>query len=349
MILYKNDQRLHDPRFEFDNGQIIPYQERPERIERALAHLSCLDDVFPVQVQESLPAAALESVHAKGLLRHIELTSQEVGRQEDDQPELAPLYRYPYLFPIRPEMNSHLSLSPQSQGCFAFDTYAPIGRNTWRAVVASASLAWRGAGCVLDGDRLVYALCRPPGHHAGYDYYGGYCYLNNAAIATHRLKSRGLVAILDLDYHHGNGTQQIFWQDDQVLTVSLHAHPAFEYPFFSGFSQETGGEQAPGLNLNLPLSAGCDDATYLQALDLALERIHRFAPASLILSAGYDTSARDLSTSFLLSNAVYEEIGRRIARLQIPILVVHEGGYAIEENGILSANLIRGLSIREYE
>lgn len=342
-ILYSPDHRLHDPRYELENGMLSRYQEHPARIEKVLMHLKQLENITLVPPSETVPLEILESVHSPDLIQHLQKESQAVAEQEARNPDLAPLYRYPYIFPIRSEMHSYLSTSPEPDGCFAFDTYAPIGSGTWRAVFASASLAWQGAGLLIAGEQVAYALCRPPGHHASYDSIGGYCYLNNAAIAATRLKNLGPGAILDIDYHHGNGTQSIFWQDNQVLTVSLHADPAQEYPFFSGYADESGGEMAIGSNINLPLPAGCDDSTYLQAVKVALQRIRTFRPRWLVLSAGYDTCAADPTTSFMLSGDAYEQIGRKITKTGLPVLVVHEGGYAIEENGGLAARLLDGL------
>lgn len=345
-ILYTADHHLHEPRYEFENGILSRYQEQPTRIESAYMHLKEMEHIALVKPLEKVPLEILESVHSPHLIKHLQQTSSSIAAQEEAQPNLAPLYRYPYIFPIRPEMRAYLSGSPEPEGSFAFDTYAPIGSGTWQAALASASLAWQGAGMLLEGQRLAYALCRPPGHHAGHDSIGGYCYLNNAAIAAFRLKKMGPGVILDIDYHHGNGTQEILWQDAQVLYVSLHADPTEEYPFYCGFSGETGGDKASNANLNLPLPAGCDDCAYLAALDAALDRIQAFSARWLVLSAGYDTCAADPSTRFQLSDDIFSEIGRRIGGLDLPVLVVHEGGYAMEKNGELAIKLLTGLRSR---
>ena len=342
-VLYSPDHLLHNPPHEFENGQLIPYQEQPARIESARQYLTQHENIKLVQSSERMPLNYLESVHSPHLIKHLQQTSRAVANQETAHPDLAPHYRYPYIFPTRLEMRAPLSVSPEPGGSFAFDTYAPIGSGTWQAAISSAGLAWQGAGMLIKGHPLAYALCRPPGHHAGYDSIGGYCYLNNAAIAAMRLKKMGAGVILDIDYHHGNGTQQIFWQDAQVLYVSLHADPAEEYPFYCGFAGETGGDRAPNANLNLPLPTGCDDHVYLEALNTALERIAVFPARWLVLSAGYDTCAADPSSRFELSDDIFFEIGQRIACLDLPVLVVHEGGYALEKNGVLAVKLLSGL------
>jgi acetoin utilization deacetylase AcuC-like enzyme len=288
--------------------------------------------------------AAIERIHTPDLIQHLIERSQFAAQQEQ-QMQQEHLYLYPWIWPQNPNMRQGLLNSPDSAGCYAFDSYAPIGKNTWQAVYASANLAYHASQAVArENARVAYALCRPPGHHAGRDCIGGYCYLNNAALAAdqlHQVLGRGV--ILDIDYHHGNGTQEIFWDDPDVLFISIHADPADEYPFFSGFAEERGGADAFGSNLNIPLSKGCDDQTYLRALDQALQAIHTFQPNWLVISAGFDTSFADPLTFFELTDDVYTQIGKRLAELNLPIVVVHEGGYAVEKNGSLAVNLLNGL------
>ena len=247
-------------------------------------------------------------------------------------------------------------------GYYSFDMCAPIVAGTYQAARAAADVALTAADLLLGGERVVYALCRPPGHHAGSDLYGGYCYLNNAAIAAEYLLSttdhrppttdpvsssvvgrRSSVAILDIDYHHGNGTQQIFYARSDVLFVSIHADPAREYPFFAGYADERGGGEGAGLNLNIPLEPGVADARYLGALEQALAAIDAFGPRHLVLSAGFDTFGGDPLGDFALTAAAYPAIGRRIAALGLPTLVVQEGGYAVAALGENVVGLLRGL------
>lgn len=344
-VFYTPDHKLHHPRYEYDRGLQIDYQEVPARVETALTAFSQLPNVDVITPPLELPVSQIERIHSSRLIQHLQERSQFAAMQEtllqqDD------LYLYPWIYPLNQQMREGLLKSPDSAGCYAFDTYAPIGKNTWYAVNASANLAYCAAKTITQKEsRIAYALCRPPGHHAGREMIGGYCYLNNAAIAADQLKqSWGRGAILDFDYHHGNGTQEIFWNDPDVLFISLHADPQDEYPFYSGFAEEIGGDNAAGSNLNLPLPKGCDDLTYLDALDQALSRIQTFQPNWLVLSAGYDTSQADPSTYFNLSDDVYSPIGRRIGSLHLPMVVVHEGGYAVEKNGVLATQLISGLT-----
>jgi acetoin utilization deacetylase AcuC-like enzyme len=239
---------------------------------------------------------------------------------------------------------------------------APIVAGTYAAARAAANTALTGAALLLEGQRATYALCRPPGHHAGRDLYGGYCYLNNAAIAAQFLGVGGWespptpnlqpptpnpqlthrVAILDVDYHHGNGTQQIFYERGDVLFASIHADPARQYPYFAGHADERGAGAGLGANLNIPLEADVDDGRYLEALDEALRAVRAFDPRFLVVSAGFDTFGGDPIADFALSSAVYPQIGRRIAALGLPTLIVQEGGYAVEALGENAVGLLRG-------
>ncbi len=194
--------------------------------------------------------------------------------------------------------------------------------------MASAATAAHGAELILKGERLVYALCRPPGHHAAADMAAGFCYFNNAAIAAEILTRAGKrTAILDIDVHHGNGTEAIFYDRADVLTVSIHAHPKRFYPFFWGYAEETGRGAGEGFNLNLPLERGTTLKPYLAALDVALRRVSDFAPDVLVLAAGLDIAVDDPFKGFAIATPEFAEIGKAIAALKLPMLVVQEGGY----------------------
>jgi len=232
-------------------------------------------------------------------------------------------------------------------GYYAFDVETPFLEGTWEAAYWSAQAALTAADWILSGERAAYALCRPPGHHALADQCGGYCYLNNAAIAARYLQHSPLpagdgsgvgerIAILDIDYHHGNGTQEIFYADPTALYVSLHAHPDIEYPFFWGGAEERGEGPGAGYNLNLPLPKGTTDDEYMAALDQALAAIGEYAPRCLIVSAGFDIAAGDpvnINAGFAVTRAGFQRIGQRIATLDIPKLIIQEGGYGLEPLG----------------
>jgi acetoin utilization deacetylase AcuC-like enzyme len=344
-IYYSPEHQLHQPRYEYDRGIQIPYQEVPQRIEVTLEAFSSLPACGIITPEVNLPMVAIERIHTPDLIQHL-MERSHFAAQQEQQMQQEDLYLYPWIWPHNPNMRNGLLNSPDSAGCYAFDSYAPIGKNTWQAVYASANLAYQAALAVARGEsKVAYALCRPPGHHAGKDTIGGYCYMNNAALAADQLhQALGRGVVLDIDYHHGNGTQEIFWQEPEVLFISIHADPTDEYPFFSGFADERGGDAAVGCNLNIPLPKGCDDQTYLHALAQAFTSIQNFQPNWLVLSAGFDTSYADPSTFFELSDKVFDKIGNRIGSLNLPVVIVHEGGYAVQKNGSLAVILLAGIS-----
>ncbi len=262
-VFYSDLHQFHNPPHEHDRGFQIPYHEVPRRIEAAKEALEVLPFTHLVTENQSVPDAILLAVHEAALVNYLKQGSLNAAAWQAEHPEQGEVYITPWIYPLKPHMRQGLLNSSDPSGCFAFDVDAPIGIHTWDAIWASAKLAYRAASVVLNGETsIAYALCRPPGHHAGPDYTGGYCYLNNAAIAAQTLLPLGTGAILDIDYHHGNGTQDIFWQRDDVFYVSIHADPTEEYPLFAGFADETGGENAPGWNLNLPLPMGSGDEAY---------------------------------------------------------------------------------------
>lgn len=253
--------------------------------------------------------------------------------------------------------NRHAVRKPKGflglKGYYAFGWGSPILRGTWEAAYWSAQCALTAADLVSHGQRVAYALCRPPGHHAAADLYGGYCYLNNAAIAARYLQTllvtnrdavparligqepagRPEIAILDVDYHHGNGTQLLFDSDPTVLYCSIHAHPDQEYPYYWGEANEQGEGPGEGTNRNWPLPRGTGDAAYLAALDEALSAVCSFGPRTLIVSAGLDTVEGDPQGGFCLTTKGLQEIGRRIAGLDLPTMIVQEGGYRLDQLG----------------
>lgn len=215
--------------------------------------------------------------------------------------------------------------------------YAPIDAGTYQAAVSSAHTAIEAAQALLAGDRLAYALCRPPGHHAYADMAGGYCYLNNVAIAAQQLVERfRRVAIVDIDVHHGNGTQALFYARDDVLTISVHVDPTDVYPFCCGYPHERGSGRGLGWNLNLPLDRGAEDAAYLTAIDQALVRVRESGSAALLVALGFDAYVGDPSAALAVSTEGFRAAGERIGAMRLPTLLVQEGGYAVDA---LAANL----------
>jgi acetoin utilization deacetylase AcuC-like enzyme len=214
------------------------------------------------------------------------------------------------------------------------DTACPIGPHTWESARWSAWSAVSAAEAVLAGERAAYALCRPPGHHAYADLAGGFCFLNNTAIAAQVLRgAHERVAVLDVDVHHGNGTQGIFYARDDVLTVSLHADPAVYYPFLCGYAHERGAGRGLGYNRNLPLPRTTGDEDYMAALEVALAHLCAYAPGALVVALGQDAHAADPLKGMRLSTGAFGRIGEAVARLELPTVLVQEGGYLSEALG----------------
>jgi acetoin utilization deacetylase AcuC-like enzyme len=226
---------------------------------------------------------------------------------------------------------------------YSSDMETPIDRSTWEAALSSAGAALTGARIATTGSSPVYAVCRPPGHHAGRDWCGGFCYVNNTAVAACFLAQSGRVGILDIDYHHGNGTQDIFYESPDVLFVSIHADPNYAYPYFCGYSDERGRGHGEGFNHNLPLELGATSSHYFPALREGLDSIREFAPEHLVVSLGTDTAADDPIGKFALDAGDFSAIGEHIASLGTPVLVVQEGGYNLATIGVDAAAFIDGL------
>ncbi len=229
-------------------------------------------------------------------------------------------------------------------GYYSFDGGAPFVAGTWQAVRAAHDVALTGADLLSAGEMAAFALTRPPGHHAGSAFAGGYCYINNAAVAAQRLRETGArrVAILDIDYHHGNGTQEIFYRRGDVMVVNLHADPLTEFPYFLGHADERGDGDGAGANLNLPLPHGTGWDGWASALEEACRAVMEARPDALIVSLGVDTFENDPISQFQLSAAAYPRIGARIAALGLPTLYVMEGGYAVAEIGENAVGVLSG-------
>jgi acetoin utilization deacetylase AcuC-like enzyme len=227
---------------------------------------------------------------------------------------------------------------------YSFDAGTPITAGTWQAATAAVNVALTAQQQIVRGARAAFALCRPPGHHAASDFYGGYCFFNNAAIAAQALREAGAarVAILDVDYHHGNGTQAIFYRRSDVLFLSLHGHPRQEYPYFLGYEDETGEAEGKEYNYNYPLDWGTDWNSYQPALKQAIAQIKEYKPDVIVVSLGVDTFEKDPISKFRLKTTDYLNIGALIAQLNKPTLFVMEGGYAVDEIGINVVNVLSG-------
>jgi acetoin utilization deacetylase AcuC-like enzyme len=241
--------------------------------------------------------------------------------------------------------------APAAFGAWAFDTSCPILAGTWEASLLASQAALTAAELVRTRGGHAYALVRPPGHHAGPDFHGGFCYTNHAAIAARHLQRQDgcRVALLDIDYHHGNGTQEIFAADPNVFFCSIHVDPGVDYPFFWGFADEVGDGPGRGTNRNIPLPHGTDDAAYLAAVDAALEAIAAVPGSIVVVSLGFDTYALDPIGDFALTTPAYHEIGGRVAALGRPLVVLQEGGYHRPSLGDNARAWLRGADGRPYD
>ena len=249
---------------------------------------------------------------------------------------------YPYVFPIRNAARPPKDLSVRA-GYYCIDTFTPLNSNAYLAAKRAVDCALTTADEILGGRRLAYALVRPPGHHAERRAFGGFCYFNNVAIAAHYLSGFGKVAIVDVDYHHGNGQEDIFYERSDVLTVSIHGHPNFAYPYFTGFADDRGSGAGEGFNLNLPLPEIVRGEQYRDALRKALKAVAQFGPNFLIVALGLDTAKGDPTGTWLLGAKDFEENGRMLAELGKPTLVIQEGGYRTRTLGINARHFFAGL------
>jgi acetoin utilization deacetylase AcuC-like enzyme len=252
---------------------------------------------------------------------------------------------YPYVFPLRRPEKKPREMAIRA-GYYCMDTFTPLTNNAYAAARAAVDIALTGATLTLAGHRIVYALCRPPGHHAERRVFGGFCYFNNAAIAAHYLSQHGKVTLLDLDYHHGNGSQDIFYKRSDVSFVSIHGHPNHAYPYFSGFEDEQGAEDGVGYNLNIPLQEHADDDLYARALKRALAAVDRHRPRFLVVSLGLDIARNDPTGDFRCTVKTFERIGRELAALGLPVLCVQEGGYNTRQIGPHARRFVTELASR---
>jgi acetoin utilization deacetylase AcuC-like enzyme len=323
----------HDPAYELNAGRVVsPVWERPARGEALRTALATAGH----RVVEPLPhgLGPVEAVHDRGLLAFLEAAWpawKAAGGPDVLIPDTFVTARFA-------GAGARRTLAPLgAPGAWCFDTATPMVAGTWGAALAAVDLALTAADLVAGGAWSAYALCRPPGHHAGPDYYGGFCFLNNAAVAARSLQRRlGRVAVLDVDFHHGNGTQDIFYTDPAVLYVSVHADPDRHYPFFTGGVGETGAGPGTGATRNFPIPDDTEDSAYLTVLEVACDVVERFDPAVVVVSLGFDAYAGDPVGGMALTREAYAGIGRLVAELARPVVWVQEGGYALDAIGELA-------------
>ena len=322
-IFYPSGHIRHCPVSEIENGEAIAHEEVPARAERIQAALVASGRIVR-DVSVTVPQTVLSRIHTRKYLK----TFQKVAASAVE-------VQIPSVFPYGGHTTaSHLRAE---FGAMSFDTYTPVFKGTFKAAMESASCAYAGARSLMRGSQYAYAICRPPGHHAGPSYMGGYCYINNAAVAAQALSIRGRVAIIDVDFHHGNGTQDIFYNRSDVLFTSLHADPSWKFPYFTGYASERGIGKGKGYTRNYPLSKGTDDHMYDATLVRALTYIRAYQPKFLVVSLGFDTHVDDPIGGFRLTTAYYREMAKRLMGLGIPTVFVQEGGY---NTGALGGNVV---------
>jgi acetoin utilization deacetylase AcuC-like enzyme len=333
-VIHDAGHARHYPKNFLVAGAPQPNPEVPRRAEVLLqAAVAAGHRAVPAEPHDRSYVAR---IHTPEYLRFLETVHQRWKEIPGASPEVIP-----NMHPRGRDVGYPASVVGQA-GYHLADTACPIDAGTWLASLGAADCALTGADLLLRGEPLAYALCRPPGHHAYADQAGGFCYLNNAAIAAQQLRTTAeRVAILDVDVHHGNGTQGIFYARDDVLSVSLHSDPIAFYPFFVGYAQERGEGRGLGYNLNLPLPKGTGDNEYLTALGKALQRIAAFRPHALVVALGLDAHEGDPFQGLKITTAGFGRIAAAIGELKLPTLLVQEGGYM---NEALGPNLVSFLS-----
>lgn len=326
ITVFDDAQRAHDPQFFLSSGTRKPCPEQPARVDALLAAVRRIGGSV-VQAPDAGLAPIL-AVHPQRYLTFLQGIYQRWQHIDGASAEVIP-----NVHPASRLDGYPLSAVGQA-GFHMTDTSCPISAQTWGAAYASAQTAIHAADLVLGGEKAAYALCRPPGHHAFAELAGGFCYLNNSGIAAQRLTDAGRrVAILDVDLHHGNGTQGMFYARGDVLTVSLHAHPERFYPFFWGYADEFGEGEGSGANLNLPLARGTGDAGFLAALAQGIEKVQAWGADTLVLALGLDAFGGDPFAGLTVTTPGFAAIGRAVQAMGLPVVIVQEGGYLCPELG----------------
>jgi len=341
MITFHNPlHHLHAPVHEFYRGERVPCFEKPARADYVEARLTERGHALLAPDQDS--SAVLARIHAPRYLQFLQTAWAQWLALDPANAQVQP---FPSVWPVR---TLRSDIEPDNfvakLGLYSMDNGTPLAAGSWQAAKAGADAAASAAARVAAGACAAFCCTRPPGHHAGPDFMGGYCLLNNAAVAAQWLRDQGAarVAVLDVDYHHGNGTQSIFYSRADVLFVSIHGDPRTEYPFYLGHADETGEGAGAGCNLNLPLAAGSSVQTWFTALEQACACIAGHGSDALVVSLGLDTFEGDPISRFALASADFLRLGERLARLGLPTVFVLEGGYAAADLGTNAVNVLEG-------
>jgi len=319
-VFFHEEQLLHTPLYEYAFGEKINHPETTHRAQSILNSLGEHPDQFDITSPESFPMSSIKEMHNSKMIKAIQAASSLSPNQTF----------YPSVFPYYRDKSRLDPTNIRHAGAFCFDNGTPLDATTFAAAAWSAADAVDAADHVLtEKSKVTYALCRPPGHHASRDLFGGYCYFNNAALAVKRLRKKAKrVAVVDIDFHHGNGTQVLFDRDPSVLVINLHGDPNEFYPYFTGFKTETGTGAGKGFNINIPLEKGTDGQEFVRNLvDDALKSLREFDPEALVISAGFDTYVTDPVGSFTLETLDYQAIAEKFIELKLPTVIIQEGGY----------------------
>jgi acetoin utilization deacetylase AcuC-like enzyme len=344
-VVYTLRHRHHHPQREFEGSGFCEPREHPGRAEMIRAALAA-DPTFEFVAPNEFGTDPIEAVHDPGLVRFLETAWFEYQQQHGDVHDVTPdVFALTGLRQGMGPGREPDSISARL-GWWCFEMTTPLTHGTYDAARSAVDVALTASDIVLDGERVAYGLCRPPGHHATRSLYGGYCFFNNAAIvADHAAMSAGCkVAVLDVDYHHGNGTQQIFYDRGDVQFVSLHGDPQRAYPYHTGFSDETGTGVGLGTTANFPLPARTDDDGYLRALTAACDKVMGYGPDLVVLSLGLDTFVDDPLGDLAMTSDGFEAAGAMVAAMGIPTVVLQEGGYAVDDLGENARRWLRGVS-----
>ncbi|MCB0980742.1 MAG: histone deacetylase family protein [Ilumatobacteraceae bacterium] len=338
--VFTDRQLLQDGSSELIDGKLVKAFECKERAEYVLARVR-EQGIGPVIEPTEHGLDPVSRVHTRPFIEFLRTAWDEWVADHGEYDAL------PLIWATRTLRQDRIpSVIDGKLSYFALDAGTPIMSGTWTAITAAADVALTGADLVLGGEQHAFSLCRPPGHHASADVYGGYCFFNNAAVAAQALRDGGVgkVAILDVDYHHGNGTQAIFYERNDVPFASIHGHPDQEYPYFLGYEDEHGAGAGEGANANYPLRHGSGWDIYEPALADAIRFLQRHTPDALVVSLGVDTYKGDPISEFKLDHEHYLRMGSMIAAMGLPTLVVFEGGYAVQEIGINAVNVLEGMA-----
>jgi len=336
-IVYSDQHKLRDAETELYGGRLVKPFERPSRMEYILARNEAVN-AGPIIDPEDFGMNPILRVHDEGYVSLLQTAWKEwveVGYEGEAIATTWPARRMVQKIP------DHIE---GKLGYYSMACETALTDGTWEAAYSSAQVALTGADLVHKGERAVFSLCRPPGHHAAIDMYGGYCFFNNAAIAAQHFLDQGLgrIAIVDVDFHHGNGTQDIFYTRNDVLFASLHGDPRDAFPHFLGYADEIGSGAGNGFNHNYPMKPGTGFDEWRAALCDAFGKVQEFKPDALIISLGVDTFENDPISFFKLKSDDFTTYGADIAALELPTLFVMEGGYDIDEIGINTINVLQG-------